>query len=717
MPTLFRPRGLPCRIAAAVVLLWGVAGAADDPLRTIAGLRALPPAELAERPEVRVEGIALSTLATGGRRLVLWQAGAAMFVDVTRNVEAAEDVLPDRRLVPGDRLRVTGRVMESFLAPVIAPSRIEWLGSGALPDAPAVNLVEMSSGRLSCQWVRIEGVVQAVKPFPDSRWYWLLHVGTPHGRFTVRLERGREPEIDPEQWIDALVSIRGVCLHIFNHRGEPVGARLHVNDISEITRLEPPPPDPFAAAATPLDNLRPFTPDEVMPHRKKVAGMVTFSRPGSHLYVQQGGRGVKIVSSDPTPLRPGDQVEAAGFVVPGDHFSEIHQAVLRKVGNAAPPDPLQLRTPLPELMRMPFEKTPFADLHGRLVELSGVLELAGEDPDGRWLSLVSDGVAAEVRLPPGVAEIPRRGSVVRVAGICELDYPAGELVEDFALPTGLRLLPRGPADIAVVEAASWWTPQRQWMVVAIVATLLLLALAWAHTLRRRVRERSAELAAEMGGRRMAEARTEERTRMAEDLHDTLAQGLTGVSLQIEAAGRALAVRPAESSHHLGLATRILGSYRDEVRRTLWNLRSGLLDTGDLPGSLRAIAANLCPGTKPAISCRHLGEARNLPDSHAHALLRIAQEALSNAVEHSSAENVEAVVEFGATGVSLTVTDDGCGFDAGAAGGTDRVHFGLQGMRGRARRLGGEFQLDSTPGRGTTVRVVIPRHPAEVAGHP
>jgi signal transduction histidine kinase len=159
-----------------------------------------------------------------------------------------------------------------------------------------------------------------------------------------------------------------------------------------------------------------------------------------------------------------------------------------------------------------------------------------------------------------------------------------------------------------------------------------------------------------------------------------------------------------------LAGQILESSRDEVRRTLWNLRSGLLDTRDLLGSLQAIAANLCPGTKPMVSCRSVGAAIDLPDSVAHAVLRIAQEALSNAAKHAAAGNVEAVVEFGEAEVILTVTDDGCGFEPGAAASADPTHFGLQGMRGRARRLNGEFHIESKLGRGTTVRASIPHSP-------
>jgi len=684
--------------------LLSIGAMAADPLRSIAEMRALSPAQLAERPAIDVEVIALTVVSQDGGEMVVWQDGAGMYLSTRRAGGDRGEILPQNRIVPGDRLRVTGAVWESYIAPIIVPARIEWLGDGTLPDAPEVNLAGMRGSRLASQWVRVNGVVQAVKPTSGDG-FWLSEIGTPHGRFSLRLPQ--KQGVKPAEWIDSEVSIRGVCLHIFNQRGESIGVRIHCNGASEITRLTNPPEDPFAVEESRLGNLLPFTPHETMPHRRKVVGVVTLSRPGAFLYLQQGDRGVKVNTSDSTAFQPGDMVEAVGFISMGKHFAEVRHALLRKVGSDLPPEPLQITKYWPNLVRRPYLNAAIQDVNGRLLELDGVLELDGEDDDGQWLSVLSEGFAAEVRLPGRMHEIPRRGSLVRLTGICELRYPDIDLVEDFIRPNGMRLLLRDPADLTVIQAASWWTPQRLWMVLAAFGALLALALAWVMTLTRKVQQRGMELAGEISGRKMAEARAEERTRMAEELHDTLAQGLTGVSMQIEAAGRAQVQRPDELPRHLKLAGQILHAARDEVRRTLWNLRSGLLDAGDLIGSLQSIAANLCPDRNPEITCRPVGQASPLPDSVAHALLRIAQEAMSNAVKHADAEHIEVVVEFSESGVSLLIDDDGRGFHADDAAGMAASHFGLQGMRDRVRRLNGQFQIESKPGGGTTVRVSFP----------
>jgi signal transduction histidine kinase len=684
--------------------LW-IGAVAAEPLRSIAEMRGLSPAQLAERPAIEVEVVALTVVSVDGGELVVWQKGVGMYLSTRRAGGDRSEILPQKRIEPGDRLRVKGSVWESYIAPIIVPSHIEWLGAGTLPDAQAANLIEMRGNRLASQWVRVDGVVQAVKPSPGGDGFWLLQIGTPHGRFPLRL--AQEPDVAPTEWIDAEVSIRGVCLHIFNHRGESIGVRIQANGVSEITRLSTPPDNPFAVEESQLGRLLPFTPHETMPHRRKISGVVTLCRPGQYLYLQQGNRGVKVNTSDPTAFQPGDMVEAAGFISMGQYHAEVQHALLRRVGGKMPPEPLQITTHWPNLLRLPHENAPIKDVNGRLLELDGVLELKGVDGDGRWLSVLSEGFAAEVRLPEGMDAIPRRGSVVRLTGICELRYPDTDLVEDFQRPNSMRLLLRDPADLTVIQAASWWTPQRLWMVVAAVGALLALTLIWVTTLTRKVQQRGMQLAGEISGRQMAEARAEERTRMAEELHDTLAQGLTGVSMQLAAAGRAREQRPDELPHHLQLAGQILHAARDEVRRALWNLRSGLLDTGDLIGSLQAIAANLSPDTKPEISCRSVGEARPLPESVAHALLRIAQEALSNAVKHSDAGEIDVVVEFGESEVSLIVGDNGRGFHADDAAKMAASHFGLQGMRDRTRRLHGQFQIDSKPGSGTTIKVTVP----------
>jgi len=679
---------------------------AAEPLRSIGQMRELSQEQLTQRPAIDVECIALSTLEReDDRAMVVWQNGSGMYVDVRWSEEESHRVLPDRRILPGDRLRIRGTVWEAHIAPSIIPDIIEWHGHVGLPDALPANLVDMLSGRLASQWVEVRAVVQAAKPFPGLDHFWLLYCATPHGRFALRLRR--EPGVDPATWTDAEVSIRGLCMHIFNHRRESIGVRMHVNGAADITVIKPASRDPFAVEASPLGYLQPFTPHERMPHRQKVSGTVTFCQPSSHLYLQNDGLAVKIKTTDATAFQPGDLVEAAGFVVRGTYVSEIHHAVLRQTGTSEPPKPLHVSANWPKLLRMPHESTPFQDIHGRLIEITGVLELDGEDLDGRWISVASDGSSAQVRLPEGMSDIPRRGSMVRLTGICEMIQPVSDVIDNFMRPTGILLFLRGPADLTVIQPASWWTPQRLWVAVATMAALLLFSLVWVRTLNRSVRQRGMALASEMSGRHLAEARTEERTRIAEDLHDTLAQGLTGVSLQLEAAERAARERPAELPRYLKLAGQILNFSRSEIRRTLWNLRSGLLDSGDLIGSLQTIASNLSPDRMPEITCHSTGEPRSMPDSVAHVLLRVGQEALSNAVTHASAQHVEAVLEFGEAEVRLIVRDDGVGFTADDVEGPMTQHFGLQGMRERLGRIHGQCRIDSAPGMGTTVRAVVP----------
>lgn len=676
-----------------------------EPLRSVAAMLELSPAQLAEQPAVEFEAVALCAL-QHGNQLAVWQDGVGIYVHAAWGGGDLRKILPTRQIAPGDRLRITGTIHRGDVSPAIVPTLVERLGPCELPEAQAANLLDMLSGRLSSQWVRVEGVVQAAMVFPGRDDSWLIQIGTPLGRFAVRMPR--QGGVDPRTWIDAEVSIRGTCMCYLNQRGEMMGVTLLANSASDVTLLDAAPEDPFAVPTSDLGRLQGYSPHGLMPHRRKIAGTVTLCRPGAYLYLQEGDRGVKVLSSDPTAFQPGARVEAAGFVVRKDRVLAMEHALLRQTGNGPPPEPLEITQISPDLLRRPTHPPPYDDLNGRLVELTGTLELDGEDLEGRWISVVSGETVVHARLPQEMrGELPRRGSLIRLTGICELEYPNHELIETVSGPSGIRLLMRDSHDMALVKAAPWWTPQRLWIAIAAMAALLMVSLAWARILNRKVRQRSMELAQEISSRKVAETRTEERTRIAEELHDTVAQGLTGVSLQLEAAGRAARERPAQLPHHLQLAGRILNVSRDEIRRSLWNLRSGLLDTHDLIGSLRAIAANLSPDRSPEITCRCVGTMRPLPERVAHALLRIAQEAMSNAVNHASAQAVEVVVEFSPKEVMLVVRDDGRGFANGKVAALDATHFGLQGMRGRARRLNGQFAIETDPGRGTAVRASFP----------
>ena len=201
----------------------------------------------------------------------------------------------------------------------------------------------------------------------------------------------------------------------------------------------------------------------------------------------------------------------------------------------------------------------------------------------------------------------------------------------------------------------------------------------------------------------------ERTRIARELHDTLAQGVAGVGLQIETALRMLETQPESAREHLRLAHALSRSSLAEVRRSIWVLRAQTSKGREgLAASLSQSLRQLTAGKGPATNVEIHGQPRPLPVAVERNLLRIAHEAVSNAVRHSSAETMNVVLDFGEEGLRLSVTDDGRGFDAEAHLARSGVeHFGLLGITERARALGGELRVTSRPGEGTEVLCRIP----------
>jgi signal transduction histidine kinase len=196
----------------------------------------------------------------------------------------------------------------------------------------------------------------------------------------------------------------------------------------------------------------------------------------------------------------------------------------------------------------------------------------------------------------------------------------------------------------------------------------------------------------------------ERSRLAREIHDTLAQDLAGISLHLESAAKALQGDPSLARHHVERARSLAHDGLTETRRSVWKLRPGSLEERDLAEAL-STAAQERLGRPVTVHVR--GSARRLSDEVEANLLRIGQEAVTNAATHAGAKEVELELDYDADSVNLSVRDDGRGFDPRRPGGTGPGHFGLRGMRERTERLGGSFDVSSNPGRGTRIRVRVP----------
>jgi signal transduction histidine kinase len=441
---------------------------------------------------------------------------------------------------------------------------------------------------------------------------------------------------------------------------------------------------------------------------------VTLSRPGEFFYLQNGSRGVRVYTQEPDTLPVGTGVAVSGFIEFQHPFAEVSQAVFRVVDRAERivPIPITRQQVLGNFSG--YQTTAAVDVDGSLVMLDGRLLQMEPMEHGTRLFVQSGGAvtAAEIgsEMSAGPLSMLRQGSEVRLTGVCATELSSSWPAQDIPRITGFRLLLRTPDDIVVTHLASWWTAEHLWKALTGLFAVFVLALIWALYLRRKVdQERSALVAKEHASeaaRAEFAATIRERERLAADLHDTLEQALTGVAFQLETMNR-LREHPPELSHrHLFLARQILSGSREDVRRSVWNLRSNVLEGRLLREALEYIASGLVEGSGIAVTTGGTGEENELPDLIAGNLLMLAKECITNALKHSSPTLIHLDVDYEPDLVTLTVTDDGCGFDLEQAKGPHQGHFGLQGMRERSLRLGGDLEINSSPGGGTKVIIRV-----------
>ncbi|MFJ5869670.1 sensor histidine kinase [Dietzia maris] len=232
------------------------------------------------------------------------------------------------------------------------------------------------------------------------------------------------------------------------------------------------------------------------------------------------------------------------------------------------------------------------------------------------------------------------------------------------------------------------------------------------------REVIAELVATrsaLAAREREVGREAERARLAGEIHDTVAQGLASIGMLLHAAERTAPSSPALDQ--IRLAREVAGENLTETRRLIAALRPAPLDGVSLAGALGRVAARCRaenPGLEVSVVTENAGEhatesstepSPEPPAELAAVLVRVAQEALTNAVRHGAPQRITLTLSCSPTAVVLEIADDGRGFDVTAP--RTAASFGLDGMARRVGDLGGRFEVDSEPGSGTVVRAELP----------
>ncbi|MBL8095052.1 MAG: sensor histidine kinase [Anaerolineales bacterium] len=257
-----------------------------------------------------------------------------------------------------------------------------------------------------------------------------------------------------------------------------------------------------------------------------------------------------------------------------------------------------------------------------------------------------------------------------------------------------------------------WSELTWWAVSSLPMTLFVVIYVTLYSRQAEARERAQLLAGELeaANRQLSDyaARVEdltiaaERQRIARELHDTLSQGLAGLILQLEAVDAHLGSQRVEK------AKAIVGDAMTQARVTLADARSAIDDLRGAPpddpeSAICREVARFSEATGIAAECRidpDLGSIEGVSET----ALRIVTEALTNAARHAQAHQVTVTAARQAGALQMTITDDGCGFDPTTV---PTGHYGLLGMRERARLVGGEVALSSRPGAGTTVTARLP----------
>jgi signal transduction histidine kinase len=518
-----------------------------------------------------------------------------------------------------------------------------------------------------------------------------------------------------------------------------ITVELHVPFASDfiVEKLEP--GDPFAGPVLPLNSLPQYRRDRELGKRVHVQGTVTCQRPGEDVFLQDATGGIQVKSRQFATVAPGDVVEAIGFLDFERFLPVLQDAVLHKTQ-----EPRQTVTPKP----VALQELQAGNRHAELITLQGkVLDRTARrvGPVSEWqtgLTLQNTNILFTVQVhPSGPADegvpVPI-GSLVEVSGVCLL-----EIGKDGTMRS-LQVLVPGWSHVRILKQPSWWTPARLLASLSIVLVVLAAALSWilmvsknnaalkavirdkvkaqeelqqAHDLQeQRVAERTAQLKFETTARKEAEVRFKatlaERTRLAQELHDTLEQSLTGIGLQLDIAAQLFEESPNGGQRQLELARNLMTQSQVELRRSIWDLRSRELEEFDLPSAMRLGAQQILEGTPVAVAVETTGPVRALSEVVEENLLRVAQEALTNVIKHAGASEVRISLEFSPQAVTLRVQDNGRGFSQDSSPGPREGHFGLLGMSERAKRLNGQLRVTSTPGSGTCLEVEIPTQPAD-----
>lgn len=444
--------------ACLLNLLGGVLGlvslgaCAAEPLRLNRSILALAPVDAEREALVVVEGVV--TLYAPELQLCFIQDSSAGIYCFPAQWPA--------ELHTGDRVRVRGKTGQGRYSPIIQHATFEVLGRGEPPRATPVAVEQLATGRHDSQWVSVEGVVHA-----QGLGHASLDIELASGNSRLKVMVMNPAEARALELVDARVRFSGVAGTSYNSKGQLTGFHLFVPGMSQIELLSPA-PDPFRLPLTSSDDLLVYAKDGESDRRTRLKGVVAVNLPGVALFLQDKGGITRISLTDDRQLTPGQVVEVAGFPKIELPRPSLEQAIVRVLGQSAPP--------VPPLISLAGEMP--NDTEGHYVRLRAEV-LHSDWPRGadRRVMLNNSG-SFVVALLPVDAKTPETerqainlepGTRVEVRGI----LTANQANRRMGAP--MEIWCQGTDSLTILSRPSWWRSGR---LVWLAAGPMLAIAAW-----------------------------------------------------------------------------------------------------------------------------------------------------------------------------------------------------------------------------------------------
>ena len=582
-------------------------------------------------------------------------------VEISGNLRHPKDSRPAIQL--GDIVKLSGQIRpaDPYHHPLLNFDSLEVLSHGPHPMPIEVTAQELLSGSVAGKFISIKGIV--LDSFRDEidTDIFLLALGCERDIVYAHLTANSNSTKRLKQLIGAEVRIRGSCGLRGRFSFRPLsGYMISINPSDNIEVLRRP-ENLFDAPE--LKPTEIFTPAEVlMLSRRRTTGTVRATWQSHHaiLATQHGTTTVEFSEGEPLP-RCGQDIEIVGLTETDLYNINFSHAIWRVATNAT------------SLANTHFKNTHIRNIytdkngrdkinpqfHGRAITVSGTIKEISRhykirlDEDGFMLPV-------DCSSTPSALKNLLVGSVITVSGLCIMEADTWSPYSTFPRIRGFTLVLNRPEDLIVNKQPIWWTSGRLLVILAFLFAALIGFVIWSWFLNRLVERRSRQLAKEKMAHDKADVRAEERTRLSVELHDTIAQNLSGIALQLDAVQLAAEEEPELLFDSIQTTQQSLNSCRQNLRHCLWDLRSRALEEKSLANALSRTLTPHSGNARLDIDCPI--RTQGMSDNAIHAMLCIIRELVINSIRHGKASHISIIGRETSGMMDFCVTDDGCGFN-------------------------------------------------------